>query len=281
MPLVYLNGELVEEDDAVVSVFDHGLVTGDGVFESILVEDGSPFALAEHLARLEQSAALIGLQAPPRPELERGVGLVAAQSKTHRAKVRLTVTGGVGPLASNRQDAPPTVIVALSPLGDEPAGPASVVVVPWPRSERSALVGAKTISYAENVVALAWAEAHGADEALFLNLAGNLCEGTGSNIFVALGGRLLTPPLSAGCLAGVTRALLLEASAAEEGDIPSASLGEVSEAFLTSTTRGVQPISIFDGRSLGELPGPLTESAGTAFEKLAADRRKASGALSS
>lgn len=105
MPLVYLNGELVEEDGAVVSVFDHGLVTGDGVFESILVEEGRPFALAEHLARLEQSATLIGLKVPPRLELERAVGLVAAQSNTRRAKVRLTVTGGRGPLAPNRHDA--------------------------------------------------------------------------------------------------------------------------------------------------------------------------------
>lgn len=164
--------------------------------------------------------------------------------------------------------------MALSPLGDEPALPAFVVVVPWPRNECSALAGAKTISYAENVVALAWAEARGADEALFLNLAGNLCEGTGSNVFVALDGRLLTPPLSAGCLAGVTRALLLETFEAEEADVPSASLGDVSEAFLTSTARGIQPISILDGRSFGDLPGPLTESAGAAFEKLAAARRK-------
>lgn len=268
---MFVNGALVEEESAVVSVFDHGLVTGDGVFESLLVDHGVPFALDQHLARLEQSAALIGLAPPPRAELEAAVLAVAQRSETPRARLRLTVTAGRGPLASARLEGPPTVVVALSPLTEGLPEPCSVVTVPWPRNEHSALAGAKTISYAENVVALAWAKEHGADEALFLNIAGNLCEGTGSNVFVELDGRMVTPPLSAGCLAGVTRALLLEGCDIEEANVPAARLVEVGEAFLSSTTRGVQPIHVLDGRHLEAAPGPLTEACRAGFEKLAAE----------
>ena len=265
------------DETAVISVFDHGFVTGDGVFESLLVDHGVPFALDEHLARLEQSALLVGLTPPPRAELDSAVRRVAAQSSSARARLRLTVTAGRGPLTSGRLDVPPTVVVALAPLGDEPPEPCEVAVAPWPRNERSALAGAKTISYVENVVALRWAQARGADEALFLNLAGDVCEGTGSNIFVALDGHMATPPLSAGCLAGVTRALLLQTCDIEEVPVPGARLGEVAEAFLSSTTRGVQPIAVLDGRALGRAPGPLTERCRQAFEKLAAERLAADG----
>jgi branched-chain amino acid aminotransferase len=272
VPLVFVNGEMVDEERAVVSVFDHGLLTGDGVFESLLVQDGQPFAVAEHLDRLEQSAARIGLAVPPRSHLEEAVRTVAAQSDTPRGKLRLTLTGGRGLLSSTRLDVTPTLIVALSALEDAPPGAASVLVVPWPKNEHSILAGSKTTSYAENVAALGWAEARGADEALFLNTGGNLCEGTGSNIFVVLDGRIVTPPLSAGCLAGVTRALLLEACDIDEVDIPANRLEGVTEAFLSSTTRGVQPIASFDGRSLGDVPGPLTATCATAFDKLASEK---------
>src|SRR5207253_4095293 len=127
-------------------------------------------------------------------------------------RVRVTVTGGPSPLGSERGPGSPTVIVAASALAAWPAT-VDVAGVPWPRNERGALAGLKTVSYAENVVALAWAHERGADEAIFANLAGRLCEGTGTNVFVAHDGRLLTPPLPSGCLAGVTRQLLLELAA--------------------------------------------------------------------
>ena len=108
----------------------------------------------------------------------------------------------------------------------------------------------------------------GADEAVFLNLAGDLCEGTGTNVFVGIEGRLLTPPLSSGCLAGVTRALVLEIADAVEEPVPAERLGEVTEAFLTSTTRGAQPIRTVDGRALPECPGKLTSSVQERFAEL-------------
>ena len=117
-------------------------------------------------------------------------------------RLRITYTGGISPLGSDRGDGAPTLVVAVAPMRDWPASSA-VATVPWTRNERSATAGLKTTSYAENVVALAHAHANGAAEALLANTAGNLCEGTGSNVFLVLDGQVVTPPLSSGCLAGV------------------------------------------------------------------------------
>lgn len=260
MPPVYLNGELVAGDDASISIYDHGLLVGDGVFESVVIRDGRPFGLSRHLARLSESARVLGLTVPPANELAAAATAVTEASGYRTGKLRITVTAGLGPLGSGRGDRGPTVIVAVEEI--TPSGePAAVVVAPWPKNEHSPLAGAKTISYAENVVALAHARRHGASEALFFNLAGELCEGTGSNIVLGLDGRLVTPPLSAGCLAGVTRSLVIETSEIAEESLSPADLARCDEAFLTSTTRGIQPISSVDGRDLSPCPGPLTLAA--------------------
>ena len=155
-----------------------------------------------------------------------------------------------------------------------PSAPApttvDVVTVPWRRNEHSAVAGLKTTSYAENVVALARARAAGADEAIFANTAGDLCEGTGSNVFVVHDGRLLTPPLSSGCLAGITRELLAEVVEVEERPLPLDALARADEAFLTSSTRDVVPIARVDGRPLPRAPGPVTAACAEAYTALAA-----------
>ena len=184
-------------------------------------------------------------------------------------RLRITVTGGPGPLGSARGENGPTVVIATGPVGTWPPD-AAVLVVPWPRNERSPVAGLKTTSYAENVVALAHATERGAGEALFANLAGNLCEGTGSNVFVGLDGRLVTPPLCSGCLAGITRDLVIETSDAVEADVSMEDFARADEAFLTSSTRDVQPISTVDGRALPHCPGPLTMAATEAFTALMA-----------
>jgi branched-chain amino acid aminotransferase len=146
-----------------------------------------------------------------------------------------------------------------------------VLVVPMTRNERGALAGLKTTSYAENVLALALAEEAGASEAIFANTRGELCEGTGTNVVIGLEGELRTPPLDSGCLAGVTRALLLEAMAAADRPIAEATLAiddlrHADEAFLLSTGREVQPIRAVDGRALPLAPGPLTEAAAAVWD---------------
>ena len=266
---VWVGGSLQDEVDARVSVLDHGFTVGDGVFETLRVYAGRPFAVRRHLERLALSAVGLGIDPPPPDLVRAAMHEVVRANALADAVLRVTVTSGPGPVGSVRGANEPTVVVTAARL---PAWPrtADVAVVPWPRNERGAVVGLKTTSYAENVVALAWALARGASEALLANLAGNLCEGTGSNVFVAVGGRLSTPSLGAGCLAGVTRALVLEACGAVEEDLPLAALVGADEAFLTSTTREVQPIRAVDGHVLGAAPGPLTTAAAEALASIVA-----------
>jgi branched-chain amino acid aminotransferase len=266
---VWLNGSLVDASEARVAYNDHGVTVGDGVFETIKAYGGRPFAVRRHLERLAASATGLGLAVPDAGVLRAALAEVCAANALGDAALRITVTGGPGPLGSGRGDEGQTVIVAGMALTGWPPA-AAVAVVPWPRNERGATAGLKTTSYAENVVALAHARAAGAGEAIFANTAGRLCEGTGTNVFVVVGGRLLTPPLSAGCLAGVTRALILERTDAEEEDLPGEALAGADEAFLTSTTREVQPVATVDGRPLPSCPGRRTEAAAEAFAALVA-----------
>ncbi|GAA4155773.1 aminodeoxychorismate lyase [Actinomadura keratinilytica] len=253
-----MNGELLEPDQARLSVFDHGVLVGDGVFETVKATRGEPFALTRHLRRLARSAAGLGLPEPDQDMLAQAtLEVLNAAPKWPLARIRITYTSGPGPLGSDRGSQGVTAVVAVGPQQPFPAT-ADVTVVPWPRNERGALSGLKTTSYAENAMALAYAKERGAGEAIFGNTAGNLCEGTGTNVFLVRGGRLLTPPLSAGCLAGVTRALVLEWHGAEEEDVPLEDLYRAEEAFLVSTTRDVQPIRAVDGTELPAAPGPIT-----------------------
>ena len=273
-PVLWLDGRLVPVSEARVSPFDHGLLVGDGVFETLRVYDGVPFAWTRHHERLVRSAAGLGITAPESDELRMAVHAVLDANQLTDGRVRLTVTGGPSPLGSERGDGPPTVIVVAAPAKPWPPT-VDVAIVPWTRNERGAVAGLKTISYAENVRALAYAHERGAGEAIFLNMAGELCEATGSNLFVVHDGVVRTPPGDAGCLLGVTRALVLELCAehgltAEEIALAPATLGDADEAFLTSSTREVHPIGRVDGSELPAAPGPTTEKVAGLFAELVA-----------
>jgi branched-chain amino acid aminotransferase len=274
---VWVDGNLSPAHEAHVAALDHGVTVGDGVFETCKVVDGTPFALTRHLARLHRSADIIGLRVPwtdadLRAASEAAIGAAAADAANATVgvqRLRITVTGGPGPLGSDRSDVPPTLVVAAGPGSPWPPT-TSVVTVPWTRNERSAVAGAKTTSYAENVVALAEAHRHGASEALLTNTVGIVSEGTGSNVFFELDDLLVTPSLASGCLAGITRALVCEvADVVERDDLTFDDLRRATEAFLTSSTRDVQPIDALDGRPL-TAPGPLTTAAAAAFAALQA-----------
>jgi branched-chain amino acid aminotransferase len=270
----WIDGKLVATAEAHVSVLDHGLVVGDGVFETLRVYGGVPFAWTRHLARLRASADALGLALPDLTELHDAAAALLRANALTEARLRITVTGGIGPPGSGRGDAVPTVFLLAFPI--EPAAPSvDVVVVPWTRNENGALAGLKTISYAANVRALAYARERNAGEAIFANTRGNLCEATGSNVFLVRDGVLVTPPASAGCLLGVTRALVLEVAqqsgiAVKEIDVRVAELGRSDEAFLSSTTREVQPIAHVDGVALPNVCGPVCEQLGVAFRELVA-----------
>jgi branched-chain amino acid aminotransferase len=256
---LWVDGTLVPEQAAVLRADDHGLVVGDGVFETCKVVDGEVFALTRHLRRLRSSASGLGLRYDE-DTVRAGVAAVTA-GHSGLDRLRITVTGGPSPYGSARGDAPPSILIATSALRRWEAT-ARVATVPWTRNESAATAGMKTTSYADNVVALARAAELGASEAIFANTRGELCEGTGSNVFVAAGGRLVTPPLDSGCLPGITRELVLEwLGDVVEAPLPFDALAGSDEAFLTSSTRDVQPIRAVDGRALPAAPGALTTRA--------------------
>ncbi|GFH38634.1 aminotransferase class IV [Streptomyces pacificus] len=266
---IWVNGGIRDAGNAVVSVFDHGLTVGDGVFETVKATGGGLFALTRHLDRLTRSARGLGLPDPDHDELRRACGAVLEANPMPLGRLRITYTGGPAPLGSDRGGKGPSLVVALTATTRRPDSTA-VITVPWARNERGALAGLKTTSYAENVVALARARERGASESIFANTLGQLCEGTGSNVFVVVGGQLLTPPLASGCLAGVTRALTAEWTGAQEADLPMDVLERAEEVFLTSTTRDVQAVHRVDGRELAGAPGPLTAKAMRIFQERAA-----------
>lgn len=260
----WLNGHVLQSpDEPSISALDHGIIVGDGVFETVKIEAGEPFALTRHLDRLVRSAEGLGIGKPDVAAVREGIAATLEGQDLPFGRIRVTVTSGPGPLGSPRGSGGLTHVVITEPC-DRPPSVSAIATVQWPRNERGALAGLKTTSYAENALMVEHALAHGASEAVMPNTAGMLCEGTGSNIFYVVGEQLITPTLEAGPLAGVTRALVLEWCAGEldvvERDAPIEVLQTADEVILVGTTRDVQGISNVDGREL-DAPGPVTRKA--------------------
>ncbi|MDR2567179.1 MAG: aminotransferase class IV [Bifidobacteriaceae bacterium] len=268
--LAWVNGQLTPAGQATLPLLDHGITVGDGVFEAIKVVNGRVFALTRHIRRMARSAAGLGLEFPGEDVVRRVVAEVVeanAALLTGPADVlRITLTAGRGAVGSSRvAGARPSLFALVTSHDLEPAT-TSVITVPFTRNPHGALAGLKTTSYAENALALALAQAAGASEALFPNTEGRLTEGTGSNVFLVLDGRLVTPPLADGPLGGVTRDLLLEWTDAVEESVPMAALREAEEVFITSTGRNVQAVVQIDGVAAGGgRLGPVTRRAAEAF----------------
>lgn len=268
----YVDGEFLTDTDAKVSVFDHGLVTGDGAFETIAIYDNVPFAITRHLQRLNNTLVGMRLAEPDLERLESAISQLVAMNDLGNAKLRITYTAGDSGLGSDRAAGTHRLVLAMEPVSYNLTGATKVAVSPWPRNERGVLAGLKTTSYAENVIALDYAHAKGASEVIFANTKGELCEGSGSNIFVVCEGEVVTPSLSSGCLAGVTRALLVERFGVKELDIPMEWLtnGRVSEAFLSSSIREVQPIEWVDEYRLPDIESRVTKELAHGFAELKA-----------
>lgn len=289
---VWVDGQLLGPS-ATVAALDHGVTVGDGVFETCKVVDGRPFALSRHHDRMDRSLAGLGLEPLDRDRLAEGIDAVLGQGSMTFARLRYTVTAGLGPLGSDRIPGAATYVVTAAEVS--PAPPTTTVaVVPWTRNERGALAGVKSTSYAENVVALAAAKELGHSEALFANTAGMLCEGTGTNVFVVTDGVVRTPSLATGPLAGVTRALTItwlreEGVEVVEEALPLSVLAEADEVWITSSTRDVTAVTeigvvptatLLTGeqvsvpelqpRTLGDRPGPLAQVAQEVFARRSA-----------
>lgn len=261
---VWVDGVLVDADTPAVSAVDHGVTVGDGAFETAKIDAGVPFAVTRHLRRLDRTMAGLGLPPADHGRIRDGIRAVLDGDPIDFGRLRWTVTGGRGPLGSDRHDSDLThIVTAVAQARPEAQG--SVVTVPWVRNERAATAGLKTTSYADNVIALAYAKEHGAVEAIFANTRGELCEATGSNVFVVLDGVVHTPPLDSGCLAGITRELVLEWCREDgieivEEALPLDVLTRADEVFLTSSIKDVLPVSAVDDRGFSST-GPVTTRA--------------------
>jgi branched-chain amino acid aminotransferase len=268
--LAWVNGRLTPAGQATLPLLDHGITVGDGVFEAVKVVRGQVFALTRHIRRMARSAEGLRLEFPGEDVIRRAVAeVVQANADLLTGPVdvlRITLTAGLGSIGSGRLAGSRPSLFALVTSHDLEPPTTNVITVPFTRNPGGALAGLKTTSYAENALALALARDAGASEALFPNTEGRLTEGTGSNVFLVLGGRLVTPPLSDGPLGGVTRDLLLEWTDAVEESVPLAALWEAEEVFLTSTGRDVQAVIAADGVPVGGGKiGPVTAAAAQAF----------------
>lgn len=274
---MWVDGALVGADEPSVAALDHGVTVGDGAFETCKVVDGEVFAADRHLRRLDRTLAGLGLEPADHDVIAEGVeAVLTAGAPIGLGRLRYTITGGPGPLGSDRGDRGLTYVVTASEAAPHPPTIA-VATVPWTRNENAATAGLKTTSYADNVIALARAKAKGGAEAIFGNTRGELCEATGSNVFVVVDGVVRTPPLSSGPLAGITRELTIEwareagIEVVEEA-LPMSVLETAEEVFLTGTTRDVHPVHRVDEREL-EAPGPMTTQVQAAFAKRSTDDR--------
>ncbi len=269
---VWINGQIVNPGEPQLHVDNHGVIVGDGVFETLLVVPqrnvSVAFAIQRHLDRLRRSAATLHLDCPWSDADLRDAVNQCLQLAPDSGIIRITVTSGGGAIGSRRGEGPGSVIVIA---GNNPAVYApgtSVAVVPFARNERGAMTGVKTTSYAENVLALHTARRRGASEAIFADTQGQVSEGTGSNIFWSDGECLHTPPLDTGCLDGVTRALIIEHLPVTETHLSVQDLPSVPEAFLASTTRLVQSIGRINDTDLPVVDGSLTAAAAAAMTDL-------------
>ncbi|MGD0208986.1 MAG: branched-chain-amino-acid transaminase [Verrucomicrobiota bacterium] len=268
---IFIDGKYYDEREAKVSVFDHGLLYGDGIFEGIRAYHGRVFKLKEHIDRLFYSAKAILLEIPMSPaQITRAVVEVCRENKIRDGYIRLVVTRGMGTLGLNPKGCkrPSVIIIAdkiqLYPPEVYQRG-LDIITVPTTRNLHSALNPAiKSLNYLNNILAKIEANNGGCEEAVMLNAEGFVAECTGDNLFIVKNGALLTPPLSAGALYGITRQTVIELAEASglkvsEPNLTRYDLFSADECFLTGTGAEIVPVVKIDGRVIGAgKPGRVT-----------------------
>jgi len=280
-PQIYLDGEFLDQSEAKVSVFDHGLLYGDGVFEGIRFYNGRVFRMEAHMDRLWESARSICLEIPiSRQEMDEALLETIRRNELRDGYIRLVVTRGVGNLGLNPvQCKRPSIIIIVSSIALYPEevyrNGLTVVTVPTRRVGPAALNPAiKSLNYLNNVLARIEANLANADEALMLNDAGYIAECTADNVFIVKRGEIMTPPITAGALRGITRSVVFDIAAEvgikiSEPNLTRHDLYIADEAFLTGTAAEVIPMVRVDGRLIGEgKPGPVTKRTIERFRQL-------------
>src|ERR1041385_5222613 len=270
---VFIDGKFCDERDAKVSVFDHGLLYGDGVFEGIRAYHGRVFRLKEHIDRLFYSAKAILLTIPmSHQEVMDAVIESCRRNKLRDGYIRLVVTRGVGTLGLNPNRCKnPSVIVIADKIQLYPpelyARGMEIITVPTVRNLHSALNPAiKSLNYLNNILAKIEANNAGCEEAIMLNAEGFVSECTGDNVFIIKNGQMFTPPLSAGALYGITRGVVIDLAresgiSVTEPNLTRYDLFNADEFFLTGTGAEIIPVVKIDGRVIGSgKPGPITKN---------------------
>jgi branched-chain amino acid aminotransferase len=278
---IYIDGKFYSEANAKISVFDHGLLYGDGIFEGIRFYNGRVFRLEEHLLRLWDSARSICLEIPmTMRDMSDAVLETIRQNHLRDGYIRLLVTRGIGNLGLNpTQCKSPSVIIIAATIAlyheDFYRKGLTIVTCATRRSSPAALNPAvKSLNYLNNVMARIEANLAGADEALMLNDAGNVAECTADNVFVVKHGQIVTPPVTAGALRGITRSIVFEIAAefgikVQETDITRHDVFVADECFLTGTAAEIVPVVKADGRLIGNgKPGPITARVIARFREL-------------
>lgn len=284
--LVYIDGRLYPASEAKISVFDHGLLYGDGVFEGVRVYDGLAFKLREHIDRMYESAKVIKLDIPmEKEEMVKAVVEVLRANRIRDGYVRIVVTRGVGDLGLDpRKCRRPTVIIIADRIqiySDEARERGLRAIISSVRRDAVDATSheAKTLNYLNSILAKIEAIEAGADEAIMLDSRGFVSEGTGDNVFVVKEGVVSTPPRTAGILPGITRKCVIELCRGLgipvfERDVTVVELYTADEVFVTGTAAEVMPVTVINGRVIGDgRPGPITRRLMEEFRKLTRDPR--------
>jgi len=284
--LVYIDGRFYPASEAKVSVYDHGLLYGDGVFEGVRVYDGLVFKLREHVDRMYDSAKVIKLDIPmSKEEMVKAVVEALKVNKIRDGYVRIVVTRGVGDLGLDPRKCPrPTVIIIADAIqiydtGAKEKGLTAIISSIRRDSVDATSHEAKTLNYLNSILAKIEANNAGVDEAIMLDHRGFVSEGTGDNIFIVKDGVVYTPPRTAGILPGITRACVIQLCKelgvrVVEKDITVVELYTADEVFVTGTAAEVMPITVINGRPIGDgRPGPITRRLMDEFRRLTRDPR--------
>jgi branched-chain amino acid aminotransferase len=283
--LVYVDGKFYPKSEAKISVYDHGLLYGDGVFEGIRAYNGLVFKLKDHIDRLYRSAHPIFLKIPlTKEQLTEAVLETLRNNKLKDAYIRLVVTRGIGDLGLDPRKCPkPTIIIITEPLlqlhSAEKVENGISTIITWVKRNPvdTATHEMKSLNYLNSILGKIEANNTGADEAICLDKTGYVCEGVGENIFIVCEGKLLTPPLSSGALDGITRALIIRLAKklgieVIERNITPNDLFTADEVFFTGTAAEVAPIREVNKRVIGTgKPGPVTKRIMREFEKATKD----------
>jgi len=279
--LVYINGELVPESEAKISVFDHGFLYGDGVFEGIRAYKGVVFKLREHIERLYDSAKFLRIEIPmSKEDLMEAILETVRRNGLSDCYIRVVVTRGVGDLGLDpRKCSKPSIIIIARPMAPLLGKRAVSLIISSVRRDGVDATNhqAKSLNYLNNILAKLEAINAGADDAVMLDSRGFVSEATGENIFIVKDGRIMTPPPTSGILSGITRDCVIELARSlgyevVERELTPFELLTADEVFLTGTAAEIVPVESVNGRKIGEkIPGPITGRLIREFEKLKGD----------